>query len=216
MEMIEDKAMAGKKALGAWFQRCTAELGDIGIGTFRKLMTSLVDSTMLYGAEVWGCCRNLQSVQQVQLRAARLFFGVGTLHPRTSLLLELGDLPVVWLARMKCMVFWLKILTGAAYDGRLLKRVSVEAIRLNKGTWIKKMNACCNDFGWQNVRVEQVKDMSENELKRMLESVVWRRVRKEWSQELENKPKLSMLKNIAEYEEESSCANVKMNCILYM
>ena len=94
--------MAGKKALGAWFQRCTAELGDIGIGTFRKFMTSLVDSTMLYGAEVWGCCRNLQSVQQVQLRAARLFFGVGTLHPRTSLLLELGDLPVVWLARMKC------------------------------------------------------------------------------------------------------------------
>ena len=112
-EMIEDKAMAGKKALGAWFQRCTAELGDIGIGTFRKLMTSLVDSTMLYGAEVWGCCRNLQSVQQVQLRAPRLFFGVGTLHPRTSLLLELGDLPVVWLARMKCMVFWLKILTSA-------------------------------------------------------------------------------------------------------
>ena len=124
-----------------WFQRCTADLGDTGIGTFRKLMTSLVDSTMLYGAEVWGCCRNLQSVQQVQLRAARLFFGVGTLHPRTSLLLELGDLPVVWLAKMKCMVFWLKILTSAAYNGRLLKRVSVEAIRLNKGTWIKKMNA---------------------------------------------------------------------------
>ena len=37
-----------------------------------------------------------------------------------------------------------------------------------------------------------------------------RRVRKEWSQELENKPKLSMLKKIAEYEEESSCANVKI------
>ena len=34
----------------------------------------------------------------------------------------------------------------------------------------------------------------------MLESVAWRRVRKEWSQELENKPKLSMLKKIAEYE----------------
>ena len=62
------------------------------------------------------------------------------------------------------------------------------------------MTACCNDFGWQDVGVEQVKDMSENELKRMLESVAWRRVRKEWSQELENKPKLSMLKKIVEYE----------------
>ena len=53
--------------------------------------------------------------------------------------------------------------------------MSVEAIRLNKGTWIKKMNACCNNFGWQNVGMEQVKDMSENELKKMLESVAWRR-----------------------------------------
>ena len=34
--------------------------------------------------------------------------------------------------------------------------------------------------------------------------------KKRMSQELENKPKLSMLKKIAEYEEESSCANVKM------
>ena len=98
------------------------------------------------------------------------------------------------------MGFWLKILTSAAYNGRLLKRVSVEAIRLNKGTWIKKMTACCNDFGWQDVGGEQVKDMSENELKRMLVSVAWRTVRKEWSQELENKPKLSMLKKMAEYE----------------
>ena len=72
------------------------------------------------------------------------------------------------------------------------------------------MTACCNDFGWQDVGVEQYKDMSENELKRMLESVAWRKVRKEWSQELENKPQLSMLKKIAEYEEESSRASVKI------
>ena len=69
------------------------------------------------------------------------------------------------------MVFWLKILTSAAYNGRLLKTVSVKAIRLNKGTWIMRMTACCNDFGWQDVGVEQVKDMSENELKRMLENM---------------------------------------------
>ena len=43
------------KALGAWFSRCRVELGDIGVGTCRKLMTLLVESTMLYGAEIWGC-----------------------------------------------------------------------------------------------------------------------------------------------------------------
>ena len=62
-DMVEEKAMAGKKALGAWFSRCRVELGDIGVGTFRKLMTSLVESTMLYGAEIWGCNRNIERVE---------------------------------------------------------------------------------------------------------------------------------------------------------
>ena len=51
-DMVEEKAMAGKKVLGAWFSQCRVELGDIGVGTFRKLMTSLVESTMLHGAEI--------------------------------------------------------------------------------------------------------------------------------------------------------------------
>ena len=46
--MVEERAMAGKRALGAWFHRCRTELGDVGVGVFRKLMTSLVDLTMLY------------------------------------------------------------------------------------------------------------------------------------------------------------------------
>jgi hypothetical protein len=71
----------------------------LDIGTFRKLMASLVESTMLYGAEIWGCYYNLEEVQLVQLRAARIFFGVGTLHPRVSLLLKLGKPPVLWLIR---------------------------------------------------------------------------------------------------------------------
>ena len=41
--------------MGAWFHRCRTELGDVGVGVFRKLITSLVDSTMLYGSEIWGC-----------------------------------------------------------------------------------------------------------------------------------------------------------------
>ena len=46
-DMVQEKAMAGKKALGAWFSQCRVEVGDIGVGTFRKLMSSLVESTML-------------------------------------------------------------------------------------------------------------------------------------------------------------------------
>ena len=56
--------------------------------------------------------------------------------------------------------------------------------------------------------MEQVKDMPEAELKEMLESVAWRRVKEEWSKDLEKKPKLLMISRMVKYEE-SSCAVVK-------
>ena len=37
---------------------------------------------MMYGAEIWGCNRNVETQQQVQLKAARLFFGLGTPPPK--------------------------------------------------------------------------------------------------------------------------------------
>ena len=58
--MVEERAMAGKRALGAWFHRCRTELGDVGVGILRKLMTRLVDLTMLYGSEIWGCNWDLE------------------------------------------------------------------------------------------------------------------------------------------------------------
>ena len=48
-EMVEKKAAAGRRALGAWMNRCKAEVGNVGIGTFKKLMSALVDPVMLYG-----------------------------------------------------------------------------------------------------------------------------------------------------------------------
>ena len=69
-----------------------------------------------------------------------VFFGVGTLHPKVSLLAEMGDLPVKWLARMRCVMFWSKVLTSRTYDGRLLRRIAVEAVRFGRGTWFGKMS----------------------------------------------------------------------------
>ena len=80
-------------------------MGGVEIGTFKRLVSSIVESTIMYGAEVWGCNRNVEILQQVQFKAARLFFGVGTRHPRVSLLWELGDLPVVWIAKLRCAYF---------------------------------------------------------------------------------------------------------------
>ncbi len=68
--MVEERAKAGAKALSDWLRRCRAAVGELRGETFRKLLEMLVDSVLLYGAEVF------------QLRAARIFLGVGRLHPR--------------------------------------------------------------------------------------------------------------------------------------
>ena len=71
--MVKDKGVDGKKALGVWFQRCNVEMVGVEVRTFKRLLSSIVESTMMYGAEVWGCNRNVETLQQVQLKAARLF-----------------------------------------------------------------------------------------------------------------------------------------------
>ena len=53
--------------------------------TFVRLVELLVESVLLYGAEVWGCGGQLGPVENVQMRAARIFLGVGRLHPLVSL-----------------------------------------------------------------------------------------------------------------------------------
>ena len=44
----------------------------------------LVDSVLLYGVEVWGCGRQLRAIEEVQMRAVRIFMGMGRL-PSCSL-----------------------------------------------------------------------------------------------------------------------------------
>ena len=80
---------------------------------------------------------------------------------------------MVWLVILRCTQFWLEVLSSKVYDGRLLRRVAVEVVKYGKGSWMKRMPSCGREFGWQEVGAEQVKNMSEVELKGMLESVAW-------------------------------------------
>ena len=54
--MVEEKANAGAKALSDWLRRCRVTVGDLRGKLFLKLLEMLVDSVLLYGAEVWGSC----------------------------------------------------------------------------------------------------------------------------------------------------------------
>ena len=102
-QMLEKRVESGSVALNGLLQRCQSTVGEVHVGTFRKLMESMVHSFLLYGAEAWGCIRRMDSLDQLQMRALRIFFGVNKYHPRVSLLAEMGNLPLLWEAKMKCV-----------------------------------------------------------------------------------------------------------------
>ena len=91
--------------------RCKASVGGGGGGggvrggTFGKLLEMLVGSVLLYGVEVWGCGRHLKPIEEVQMRAVRIYMAVGRLHPLASLQFEMNMLPVKWEALNRSIEF---------------------------------------------------------------------------------------------------------------
>jgi hypothetical protein len=67
---------------------------------------------------------------------------------------------------------------------------------------------CWGQFGWKDVSVEVLKELSAVEVREMLEAIAWRKVQEEWGQEMETKPKLEMLKRIVSLGEWLECARV--------
>ena len=80
--MIEERAMAGARALSGWLRSCKAMVREVRGTRFRKLMEALVETVLLYEAEVWGGSRILKPVEQVQMQAARIFLGGGKTSPQ--------------------------------------------------------------------------------------------------------------------------------------
>ena len=80
--MVEERVKAGAKALSDWIRRCRVAVGELRGETFVKLLEMLVDSVLLYGAEVWSSCGQLAPIEKIQLRAARIFLGVGICSPK--------------------------------------------------------------------------------------------------------------------------------------
>ena len=178
-EMVRERATAGRGALSAWLWRCRMSVGEVRGKTFVKLMEALVESASMYGAEVWGSCKWLDCIDQVQLRAYRIFLGVGRLHPMTSLQIEMGLLPWKWEAKMRCIQFWHKVMTMG--EERLVKRVAMEALSLKGNVkWLENLEQCLADFGWNDVRLDGLKGMSNAEGKHMIKNCAWREVTTRW------------------------------------
>ena len=110
---------------------------------------------------------------------------------------------------MRCVKFWLKVLTSRLYEGRILKKIARQAVECGKGVWIGNMTKCVGDFGWQSVGGDAIADLTDSEIGVMLSSAAWRKVKSMLMKEVEERPKLRMMKEIVNLECESSCAVVK-------
>ena len=108
VRMVEERAKAGAKALSDWLRRCRATVGEVKGATFVRLLEMLVESVLLYGVEAWGCGGQLDAVENVKMRAARIFLGVGRRHPLVSVQFEMDMLPVRWEALRRGIEFGYK------------------------------------------------------------------------------------------------------------
>ena len=66
----------------------------------------------------------------MQMRAARIFLGVGRLHPRVSLQFEVQMVPLNFEAKKRCIEFWVKVMRMEGNSCRLVKMVMLEAMGL--------------------------------------------------------------------------------------
>ena len=91
-----------------------------------------------------------------------------------SLLVEMGVLPLEWVAKLKCVELWYRV--RKLEDERLVKHVAVEAWKQREMKWMKDLKQSIREMGWGEVKLEDVEKLSNFQLKEMLKSCAWREV----------------------------------------
>ena len=71
--------------------------------------------------------------------------------------------------------------------------------------WMKDLRQSIREMGRGEVKLEDVDELSNFQLKKMLKSCAWREVRASWEQEMSEKPKLEVLRMIVDKE----CTNCR-------
>ena len=99
-----------------------------------------------------------------------------------------------WEAKIKCILFWHRILTDPQYHLRLIQRLAYAALMApGRSQWMGKLRTCFEAFGWHDYSGATLAGVSGGQLKEMLRSVAWRCMKNGWSEDLCSKPKLHVL-----------------------
>ena len=106
---MEDAATRAKKCT-VEILRALRKINCISPVVFFKLFDSQVTPILLYGAEVWGY-KQFVSVERVHLFACKSFLRVCNKTPNDVVYGELGRFPLYITALIKCVKYWLKLLS---------------------------------------------------------------------------------------------------------
>ena len=169
----------------------------------------LAESVLLYGVEAWGCGRQLGAVENVQMRVARIFSGVGRCHQLVSLQFEINMLPVKWEALRRGLEFWVQVMK--MNDHRLVKVVMLEALEIgSKVKWVKDLQRSLEMLGWRGLNVVPLDGLTIKEVKQLLKNTAWWKVKALWREKAKGSSKLEMTGKLMDNDCKAHC--VGMDC----
>ena len=123
----------------------------------------------------------------------RIFWSGQEPSYRVSLLAEMSCFALMWDARLRCVVFWFKILLSPMFENRIIRRAAEDAISLSRGPWLNNLKDLLAPFGWSDVSGHNLHGISWHEVKHMLSDIAQRKVLESWRKEMVERPKLSVL-----------------------
>lgn len=85
-------ARSANRALGLVMAKCKT-IGGVSYNVLKKLFDSLGSPIIEYGVAIWGYKR-YSYINSIKLRACRFFLGVGRYTPNTSVMGDMGWIPI--------------------------------------------------------------------------------------------------------------------------
>jgi hypothetical protein len=181
---MESLGTGGGRALGAIIAKFKA-LKNMGFNTYSKLFNNCVLPILTYGSGVWGL-KCSTALQRVQNRAMRFFLGTHKFTPTLALLGDMGWFPITFYNNVEMIRLWNRLITMPEH--RLTKKIFNWNME-NRGEWSAEVARLLQNIDMDNT----FHDKETCDIK-IFSDKTKENIRKDWSEKVENKPKLRLYK----------------------
>lgn len=182
--MAKHVSKSANRALGLVISKYKA-LGGLPFNTFSKLYESIVDSTINYGAAIWGGKR-FSCIEAVQHRAIRFFMGVGRYTPNAAVTGDSGWLSQEIKQWSSVVNQWYRI--RAMDEGRINARVFQWAALQNSercNNWCFWVQKQFNLSGFPNLLCDiNINEINTQNVKSKIQETLFNNLLKQWNEDL--------------------------------